>query len=423
MWLNFNPLFKNRHQFKTKNFKGVLSLLAGNTIAKMIATLGGFVLANYYGPANYGVYKVFLSYVMILPILSTMRLDSIMVLQKGSKEIRNLFSGILVISFVLTFLMVLGMVILNQWQLVDFRLPVSILILTGFGALLTAWNLTQNNLFTKYKLFNQISTSFVIAALFSVVFQMVFYFLGWTETGLIYGWLVGLTASFIYNARVTKGRIQTVDVPLFKQSVLAHKRIVQYTFPSDAINGIANNILPILVIIYFSQAEVGIYSMAFTILSVPLMLLSGSVSRVYFQKAVAVGAENRADLYRLTQKVILPNVLIMLVFVLFMNTLGIYLLNLFLNDSWADLSLYILALSFWILARSAMNPISPIVMVIDKNHYSLIFNIYLLLVNFISLYFGVMKNDFLHCIWLFSILSGTGYLVLLSLVLINLRKK
>lgn len=412
----------NLQQFKTKNFKGVLSLLAGNTISKAIVTIGGLILANYYGPSSYGIYNVFLSYILIIPVLTTMRLDSIMVMQRGAKEIRNLFSGILLISFVVTSLIVSIMLILNQLGWVDFHLPVSILLLTGLGGLLTAWNLVQNNLFTKYRLFNQISTAFVIASIFSVIFQAIFYLLGFEERGLIYGWLVGLIASFIYNLRVAKGRISKVDFQLFKQSVKEHKRIVQFTYPSDTINAIANNIMPILVVIYFTQAEVGIYSMAFKILSVPLMLLSGSVSRVYFQKAVNVGYTDKKALYGLTKKVILPNVLIMFGFVILINTIGIYLLQIFLDERWSDLSSYIFALSFWILARSAMNPISPVVMVINKNHYSLIFNIYLLLVNFIALYLGVMKNDFLYCIWVFSILSGIGYLVLLAMVLIELKK-
>src|SRR5690625_2706931 len=136
-----------------------------------------------------------------------MRLDSIMVMQRGAKEIRNLFSGILLISFVVTSLIVSIMLILNQLGWVDFHLPVSILLLTGLGGLLTAWNLVQNNLFTKYRLFNQISTAFVIASIFSVIFQAIFHLLGFEERGLIYGWLVGLIASFIYNLRVAKGRI------------------------------------------------------------------------------------------------------------------------------------------------------------------------------------------------------------------------
>lgn len=418
----FERLNINGKQFKTKNFKGVLSLLAGNTISTVVATIGGLLLANFYGPENYGVYKVFLSYISILPILTGLRLDNVMIMQRGSTEIRNLFSGIIIISFFLTFLIISVMILLKGLDIISFKLPYPILVLMGVGGVLSVWNLTQNNLFTKYKLFKQISASLVIASLTGVIFQTIFYLFGWMETGLIYGWLIGLTASFIYNVQVSKGRLRKVNIPLFKQNVREHKRIVLFSYPSDAINAVANNIMPILVIMYFSKSEVGIYSMAFTILSVPLMLLSSSVSRVYFQKAVSMNYADKSGLYKLTRKVIYPNVLSIFVFVILINTIGVYLLGFFFNEKWSSLGSYLLALSFWILARSAMNPISPIVVVINKNHYSLIFNIYLLLVNFIALYLGVMKNDFLFSVWAFSILAGIGYLALLVMVLIVLKK-
>ena len=384
--------------------------------------VGGIVLANYYGPESYGIYNVFLSYILILPVLSTLRLDSIMILQRGSKEIRNLFSGIVVISFLLTFLLISVMVILKLTGVTNFEMSYFILFLTGIGAVLTGWNLTQNNLFTKYKFFNQISTAFVISSLISVVFQAIFYFLGREENGLIYGWITGLVASFLYNFSVSKGQLIRFNIPQFKSSVKEHINIVKYTYPSDSLNAIANNILPIIVIHYFVATEIGLYGMAFKILSTPLVLLSSSVSRVYFQKAVSLSRTNLKSLEKLTHKVIFSNVAIIFAFVLFINTIGIYLLDYFLKDSWDGLGSFILALSFWILARSAMNPIASLVVVINKNHYSLIFNIYLLVCNFISIYFGVVKDDFLICIWIFSILSGIGYLVLLGIVLYNLNK-
>lgn len=411
----------NRKQFQTKNFKGVLSLLAGNTISKVIVTIGGMILANYYGPESYGFYNVFLSYVLILPVLSGLRLDNIMILQRGSREVRILFSGIVVISFLLTFFLITVMAILKLLNVFSFQMSYFLLFLTGLGAVLTAWNLTQNNMFTKYKLFKQISTAFVISSVFSVVFQAIFYFIGLTDNGLIYGWIVGLIASFLYNLRVSKGQIIKVDVPMFRQSVKEHNEIVKFTYPSDSLNAIANNILPILVIFYFTSAEVGLYGMAFKILSVPLVLLSASVSRVYFQKAVSLNHNNKKNLEKLTYKVILSNIAIIFAFVVFINTLGIYLLDLFLKDSWDGVGSFILALSFWILARSAMNPIAPLVVVLKKNHYSLIFNIYLLLSNLIAIYLGVLKNDFLYCVWIFSVLSGIGYLVLLGSILYKLR--
>src|SRR5690625_6825929 len=84
-------------------------------------------IANYYGPSSYGIYNVFLSYILIIPVLTTMRLDSILLLQRGAKEIRNFLSGILLFSFVVIFLIVSFFLFFNQLGWVVFLFPVSFL--------------------------------------------------------------------------------------------------------------------------------------------------------------------------------------------------------------------------------------------------------------------------------------------------------
>lgn len=411
----------NLKQFQTKNFKGVLSLLAGNTLAKLILTIGGFVLANYYGPSSYGVYTVFLSYVLILPVLSTLRLDSIMILQKGSKEIRNLLTGTSLIALLVTLLIVLGICSVKYLNLLEVSLNYYILILCGIAGVVTAWNNTQNAMFTKYKLFKQLSSFFIVSSLFSVLGQAFFYFLGEETYGLIYGWIVGLIVGFVYNLRVSKNRLQHFDFELFKESIREHSRVIKYTYPSDSINALANNIMPILILSYFTSAEVGLYGMAFKILSTPLVLISSSVSRVYFQKAFTLYNHDPKALAQLTYKVIFYTTGIIFLFVIFINTIGKDLLALFMSENWEGLQTYIFILSFWILARTAMNCISPVVIILKKNQFSLIFNLYLLLVNFIAIYIGFVKNDFLACVWAFSILSSIGYLILLGMVIYHLN--
>lgn len=410
-------------QFKTKNFRGVLSLLAGNSIARVTTTLGGVLLANYYGPESFGIYNVFLSYILILSILSSFRIDSIMILLKDYKQIRNLFSGALLVILLSNFVIISGMSLLQAFHLVRFDVSYYVLFLCGIGSILTGWNLSQYYLFTKYKLFKQISFAFALASITSVAFQTLFYFIELRENGLIYGWMVGLAASFIYNIRVSRSRINKVNFKLLQKSIKKNIKIVKYTYPSDSINSIANNIMPILIVAYFTTTEVGVYAMAFKILSTPLVLLASAVGGVYFQRAANLyGVDNRT-LEKLTYKVILSNVGLISLFVILMNTIGIYILELFFKEGWEELRAYLLALSFWIVARSAWSAISDLDAVLRRNQISLIFNIYLLAVNFVGLYYGVYKNDFIYSAWLFSILSGIGYLSLTGFVLYQLRKE
>lgn len=409
-------------QFKTKNFRGVLSLLAGNSVARMTTTLGGLLLANYYGPKSFGVYNVFLSYILILSILSSFRVDSIMILIKDAKQIRNLFSGALIIILLANLVIISIMSLLQALDVFHFDLPYYTMFLCGIGSILTGWNLSQYYLFTKYKLFKQISFAFALASITSVIFQTLFYFLGWKENGLIYGWMIGLTVSFLYNIGVSRSRIDKVNFKLLQKSIKENFKVVKYTYPSDSINSIANNIMPILIIAYFSTSEVGVYAMAFKILSTPLILLASAVGGVYYRRAADLYEIDNRALEKLTYKVIFSNVGLITIFVILMNTVGIYILELFLEEGWEDLRSYLIALSFWIIARSAWSAISDLDAVMRRNQISLIFNIYLLSVNFVGLFYGVYKNDFIYSAWTFSILSGIGYLTLTCFVLYYLRK-
>jgi O-antigen/teichoic acid export membrane protein len=413
----------NKKQFQTKNFKGVVSLLAGNTISKTILTIGGLVLAKFYGPESYGVYSVFLSYIVILPALSNLQLDNVLMLQKGSKDVRNIFSGTVIIISILTSLIVSIVCFLKIFNLIKLDLPLFVIILCGIGGILTGWNLSQNALFTKYKLFKHISFALILASVVSIVFQTIFFLFNFTENGLIYGWIVGLAASFLYNLNVSKERWQKVDFKKFRENVSQHINIVKYSYTSVTINTIANNILPILVISYFGKLEVGVYAMAMKVLSTPLVLMASSITKVYFQKSVTLFHHDRKGLQNLTLRVSAMSFIVILIFVLLVNTIGIYILEMiFSGNEWIGLRKYLLVLSIWILARSAINPIASIVVVINKNQYSLIFNVYLLIVNLIAIYVGVYYQNFEYCLYIFSIFSSLGYFIQLIAVFIDLKK-
>lgn len=411
---------KRLDKFKTKNAKGVLSLLAGNTVAQLIMILGGFVLGRWYGPENNGTYNVFLSFVAILSILTTFRLENIFVISKSTKAIRNLFSALLVITTVATILFFLGYAVISN--VFTLRTSIWVVFLSSLAGLFTAWYNLQTSLFTKYKLFNMISTGFIINALISVAFQFVFYFLDFKQDGLIYGTIIGTIISCLYFFSVTKGRLKRPNWNLFKVTLEKDKEIIKYTLPSDSLNAVANNLMTILIAFFFTKIEVAFFAMSAKMLVTPLIILSNAMSKVFFQKSVGMIHHSPEKLYHLSLRIILYNVGAIGVFLLGMNVIGVYVLQWILGKDWEGLNVFVLILSFWILCRSAMNPISQIVVVIRKNHYALYFNIYLVAITIASVLIGGIRKDILMSLYLYSALAGIGYLVQLYFVLRRLKQ-
>ncbi|MBQ0148720.1 MAG: oligosaccharide flippase family protein [Flavobacteriaceae bacterium] len=410
---------KRLEKFKTKNAKGVLSLMAGNTVAQIIMILGGFVLGRWYGPENNGTYNVFLSFVAILSILTTFRLENIFVISKSSKAIRNLFSMLLMITTLATFIFFLGYTVLHE--IFDFKTSIWVVLLSSIAGLFTAWNNVQTSLFTKYQLFNVISTGFVINAFVSVALQFVFLFLGFESNGLIYGTIIGTIISCLYFFTITKGRFKNPRFQLFKQTLEKNKEIVKYTLPSDSLNAVANNLMTILIAFYFTKIEVAFFAMSAKMLVTPLIILSNAMSKVFFQKSASMMNHHPERIYDLSLKVVLYNVGAIGAFLLAMNVIGVYILEWILGNDWVGLHTYVFILSFWILCRSAMNPISQIVVVIRKNHYALYFNIYLVLITIVSVLIGGARKDMFATLYIYSIMAGIGYLIQLYFVMRHLN--
>jgi lipopolysaccharide exporter len=358
--------------------------------------------------------------VAILSILTTFRLENIFVISKSTKAIRNLFSALIVITSIATVLFFLGYAVVEN--IFSLRTSLWVVFLSSFAGLFTAWYNLQTSLFTKYKLFNAISTGFIINALVSVAFQFVFYFLDYKQNGLIYGTIIGTIISCIYFFSITKGRLKKPRWSLFKVTLKRNREIVKYTLPSDSLNAIANNLMPILIVLYFTKVEVAFFAMSAKMLVTPLLILSNAMSKVFFQKSANMIHHSPEKLYDLSKRIILYNVAAIGVFLLGMNVIGVYILQWILGEDWDGLNVFVLILSFWILCRSAMNPISQIVVVIKKNHYALYFNIYLVAITIAAVLIGGVRKDMLTTLYLYSFLAGIGYLVQLYFVLRRLKQ-
>ena len=136
----------------------------------------------------------------------------------------------------------------------------------------------------------------------------------------------------------------------------------------------------------------------------------------------SVKNKNNTELFSITKKIIVTNLAIMIIFLLIINTLGIYLLDVYFENQWKNLKSYILILSFLILARSSFNPISSLIIVLNKNFVGLIFNSYLFIINLLAIYLGVLNNNIFYTVFILSLFGGIGYYVLLYYFLNHLKK-
>jgi len=408
-----------KHLSFTTFQKNIATLFSGTFLAQIISTAGALFLAKIYAPELYGTYSIFLSFVSILTIVNSIKLEYIIIIDKTEHRSINVLNALCYIIFFISLLQILFFTIFKD-SLNSSRITYTILILSSIASFILSNTKALESLATRKSFFKTIASARIITAICTVTFQFVFFY--YDKSGLIYGYMISAIIVLLFYIFSSKISLRFPNFKLLKSTISFHKNIIKYAFPSGVINTIAISIMPILLFNYFSAESSGVYALSLKVVSVPLFLISSSVSQVYFQKASNFYNTSKHKLYDLTKKIAQSNVLIMLVILVLINTLGLYLLNLFFDTSWKNLSTFVLILSFYILGQVSFSPISSIIIITNKMHIGFIFNTCLLIINLVAIYVGNTFGNIIYTILILSIFGGLSYIILLRYFLTYLKK-
>jgi O-antigen/teichoic acid export membrane protein len=386
-------------------------MFRGTAISQIIGIIGAIILAKIYGAESYGVFSVFISISSVLTIIYTLELDKGIVTSQNNIESKNLMNSLFLISIYIA--LTFTIIYLFAYYIFDLQIfKFGVLLLAILASIIFSINRIHESFFTYRKKFKPISNAKILLTFFNIIFQLLL-FNKFKLMGLIFGNIISILLIAVFYFSNSYKFLAKIDWKKLKKSITLNKSLIKYLFPSTLINSLAINLMPILIVAFFSLKESGIYFLSLKVLSTPLFLISTSISQVYYQKSNEMFNYSKEKLFDFTKKIIFINLGLMLLFIIFMNTIGIYFLEFLFNKNWGNLRYFTLMLSFLILARSSFNPISNIIIVLNKNHVSLLFNIYLFLVNVGAIYIGYFNNNVLLTIFILSLFGSLGYIALL----------
>lgn len=403
------------NKLKRLNGSHISTIFKGNFISKFVLVMGGLLLAKYYGSSEYGIFSIYLSIMSIFTVVLSLAQEHLIMLEGDAEEVNNNFSTAGIISaavMMLAFLLVF----------IPFDIPKNIIFLGIFSGFLYLFTNNAKFLLAKKKMFKLVSVLTIVDSVVSFLFQVVFVFIK-IENGLVIGSLIGYIAAFL--AAIYCARKYFVKPDLKKYIANAKKRpeLFRYSYPSTLINALGNNIMPILISLYFADSLLGEYSLTVKIMSVPLLLISSSIATVYYPRAAELSnrGRSRSELFAYTKKMSLMNFYIILALYILVNVAGIPLLELFFNKNWEHLGLFIFLMSFGYLTRSLINPIADILTILKRNNVALIFNIYLFLANIAAIFIGKEKG-ITYLVGIFSLFLFIGYGFLYFYIMFILKK-
>lgn len=286
-------VFEYRRVFKAARNSELLVntsiLISGTALAQLIPILLQPVLRRLYSPDTFGAYSVYLSIVGIIAIIASFKYDLAIVLPEKDKTAANvLFLSVLINIAVF---IILSVVILI-WQseiLLFFNLSADFseyVLLVPAGVLFYASYQCINNWLIRKKGFLPISINKFTRRGVEGVSQFALNFIN-KSSGILLGDILGHISNLFSGAIQAKKRqlsFKLVSIPKIKYVINRYSEFPKFNMIPSFMSACSFLLPTIFLNKFYSTGITGYFDLSKLLLSVPLALVSTSISNVLLQK-------------------------------------------------------------------------------------------------------------------------------------------
>lgn len=414
--------------FLKKEFvKNVLTLITGSGLSQVVIYASILLLTRLFSTELFGIYMLFSSATLILKPLATLQYEFAIVLPKKDTDAINVvgFSFIILVSYCLLLLVIIFFFnksianFFNIKELANFiyLLPVSVFLFGGVS-IFDYWNNRAN-------MFKNISKGLLAKSVVMSSTQLATGASSFNSLGLIPGMLLGqfLQLLFLIKASVNSMVHLTKEISLKRMLFLAkrYKDIPVFNTIINLTNNLSNELPVLLITKYFGLASSGIYGLAIKFTRAPVGIFQQSINQVFFNKASKI-YNDEGNLHELVIKTT-KHLLFISSFLFIPLFIVSFYLDIIFGENWIDVGLYSRILIPWLFFGFLSNPITPLILILNKQKTMVVFDAFLLVFRFLALFLGYyFYNSIVIALILFS---GIGMLfnILIFIYLLKTSKE
>ena len=277
--------------------RSVGSVLSGSLIAQIISLLGTLFLARIFSPSSFGIYSIWLGFVIFLGAVLTCRFEMALAIEPDGDPRRYaviaIMKTIAIMAFVFALLLFLGNTL--RFDFLAKLTPGLIALLIPTAAIL-AGNQTLQNWAAADGRYRHLSVLRIVQTSSVVLLQIGFGLLASDPLKLAFGYLGGTLLVLLVGLLLFPLNIKSV--PSSPESLASfwrrQRRFARFSLPAASIN-VATAQLPIIIIAsrYGSEAA-GLLAMALRVIGAPASLLSSSFLDV-FKRDAALAHRERGE--------------------------------------------------------------------------------------------------------------------------------
>ena len=401
--------------------KHVLTLVTGTAAAQAVGILFSIPLAWLYSPQAFGLLGIIQAIVTIGATFAALRYDMAIVLPKSDIKAKVVYRlahrSILVVSLISAAACFLA----SDWfaHTYDSSLLGKWIFISGLLIFLTAQISNVQYWYTRTMNYRLIAINRVFQTTGVAVCQLLLYFIFSDFRGLVLGMIAGQLIALIFLSWQARDDLYTqlpANADSIRNVAKEYWQMPLLNGPNAIIDSIRLNGM-LMVIGLAGSATLGQFNQAWKTIHVPLGLITGSVSQVFYQKMATIQPGRMTPLVLYTMKKL---ALLAIAPFAILGVISPWLIPFVFGPQWVDAGYYAQALVPWLFMTVITSPISYLFIVTHKQSWMLIFSILYATASLAVVYFSPFSM--LATIWLLSGVNAIIQLFLLIMAIISARR-
>lgn len=374
--------------------KNVFVLSCGIALAQAINLCATPFITRLFTPETFGVFGTFMVVTAILAKVSSLCYEKAIVLPGEHKGAVNVLviSGGMLILFTLFILIVVVILRCYLWSLMGLRGDLFILwfvppavFLCGLFNIFSFWAI-------RHKMFKTIAIARVSEAVFSNAFKIVVAlivgaFIMTLISGFLVGTVIAVLVLLLYGKLINRRQFSDVNGQSVLKYVSEYKKFPLFSTWDVVLNSLSQNLVVFLLFCFFTPSIVGFYYLAWRVSNQPIILMSESIRKVYYQKAAETVTKGGNLVNGLTK----TTLVLALVGVLPFSFLAFYGKQLFefvFGSAWGIAGLYTQILSPWLFLLFVNPPSFAIYDILLKQDVLLYLSIFSVILRSVAVIIG-----------------------------------
>ena len=344
--------------------RNVVVLMTGTTLAQAIPIAAMPLLTRLYSPEEFGVLALYMSIAAMISVFITGRYEIAVMLPEEDENAASLVVLSIGIAAVISFLLLCVIFFLNQdiqvllnneaigpWL---YLIPPTVFI-TGVWQAFNYWN-------NRAKKFKRLAASRLAQGGGMTAVQFLLH--GLSSGGLILGYLFGQFSAAIVLLRKIwredRAILSKVSFNSIARNASQYSKFPKYSTIGALLDNAAVQMPVLMLSKFFDAYIVGVFSLTFRALNLPMSLIAASFSQVLFQRFVSLHKNSPEELSGYVLRLFFLLLGLMVPVVIFVWVFGPQLFALVFGEAWQQSGNYARLLIIAIAIRFAVSPLSTV---------------------------------------------------------------